>query len=166
MAIPLVALAASTAVQYAPAVYEKAKKLLRDATKSKVSAAADIVPYVGSNPQRLTVVADSLVRAGVDPNSIFPMDIVQVSPQLMKMRVAALALAQSLKAEFDAGEDKVLPSKAAADAVGDAFRLLRTQVAISVYGSERNYFLCHPTGGIPATDFAYARAMASAFRRA
>lgn len=160
MAIPALAMAAgSAAVQYGPKAYDAAKALLAKATGGKVTDASQIVDYVGKSQQRLTVVADSLIRAGVPAESIFPSDVVQTQPQLKAMRQAALGLAATLKVQFDAGADKVLPGSTAADAAADVIRIKRVNAVLEIYGSEDRYFLCHPNGGVPASDFAHVRAM-------
>jgi hypothetical protein len=160
MAIPMVAAAAArAAVQYGPAAYQMAKNALAKATSGKVQDASAIVPYVGKSQQRLTVVADALVRSGVAPNDIFPQDIVATQPQLQMMRDAANRLAGSLKQQFDAGADRVIPAQSDSDAAGDIIRLERVRAVLQVYGSAKTYFLCHPNGGVPASDFAYYAAV-------
>jgi len=163
MAIPALAVAAGqAAVQYGPKAYDAAKALLAKATGGKVTDAAAIVPYVGKSQQRLTVVADSLIRAGVPAETIFPLDVVQTQPQLRAMREAAMSLANSLKAQFDNGADKVVPGATASEAAASVIRVKRVNAVLQVYGTEENYFLCHPNGGVPAADFAYVRAMKKA----
>lgn len=163
MAIPQIAMAAGSAVaKYGPDVYKTASDLLKKATGGKVADMAQIVPYVGKSQQRLTVVADSLIRAGVPADAVFPADIARTQPALMAMREAAMRLGDALKAQFDAGADKVIPGPSAVDAAADVIRVKRVNAVLEVYGTEERYFLCHPGGGVPAADFAYVRAMKKA----
>lgn len=160
MPLAQVAMAAGTAaVHYGPAVYDKAKQYLSKATNGKVSNASDIVNYVGKSNQRMTVVADSLIRAGVQVDGIFPADIAMIDPAMKAMKAAAQALAYSLSRQFEAGADKVIPAQSAPDAAADVIRLRRVKAVLSVYGSPETYFLCHPNGGVPASDFAFAQAV-------
>jgi hypothetical protein len=160
MAIPaLAAAAARAAVQYGPAAYDMAKTALAKATNGKVTDPRQVTTYVGNSPQKMQVVADALIRSGTNPNDIFPQDIVQTQPALQAMRDGALRLAANLKQQFDAGSDRVLPGQTANDAAADIIRLQRVQAVLRVYGDEKTYFLCHPNGGVPASDFAYAKAV-------
>lgn len=166
MAIPLVASAAASAVaKYGPGSYEAAKNMLAKATNGKVSSPSQLVEYIGKSPQRLTVATDALVRAGASVDDIFPADVVRTNPTLMMMRNAAQELAVSLKAQFDAGADKVVGPADVSDAAKDVIRISRVQAVIRIYGDEKTYFLCHPNGGVPAGDFAHVRALQKALYR-
>lgn len=166
MAIPAIALAAGrAAVTYAPAVYNTAKAALTKATGGKATEPSDVAKYVGTSPQRLTVVADAFVRSGIHPEDIFPADIVSTQPQLVAMRDAANRLAQSLQQQFNQGADRVIPASSSADMAADVIRVERVKAVLRVYGDEKSYFLCHPNGGVPSADFAYVRALRTALSR-
>jgi hypothetical protein len=163
MPIPALAVAAgSAAVKYAPAVYDAAKSALSKATGNKVTDPANIATYVGNNASRMTVVADALIRSGVAVDDIFPHDLVQSNPNLRLMRDSALRLATTLKAQFDAGSDKIVKPQSSDEMAADVVRVKRVRAVLDVYGSAEKYFLCHPNGGVPATDFAYVQAMSKA----
>jgi hypothetical protein len=165
MPVPVLAAGARTLLtRYSPQVMQAAKRALAQATSGKVTDAADIPKYVGSSSQRMTVVGDALVRSGVAPDEVFPLDIVQSNPQMMAARTAAMALGQQLAAQFAAGADKVVPGQSSTDIAADVIRLKRVKAVLSIYGSETNYFLCHPNGGVPPADFAYAKAVSIALR--
>jgi hypothetical protein len=166
MAIPALAAAAGrAAVQYGPAVYDMAKNALAKATNGKVSDPKDVASYVGGSPQKMTLVANALIRSGVNPNDIFPSDIVATQPALQAMREGAMRLAANLQQQFNAGADRVIPGQSANDAAADAIRLKRVRAVLEVYGNEEKYFLCHPNGGVPASDFAYYKMVQRALYR-
>jgi hypothetical protein len=155
MAIPaLAARAGQVAVKYAPVVYEKAKNALSAVTAGQVQAPEQIVSYVGNSPQRLKIAAEALVRSGVDVNDVLPRDLIGSDKTLQQIRSAADKIAGSLQAQFASGSDKTLNQGGEAIAA-DALRRTRVEAALSVYGSGKRYFLCHPNGGIPAEDFAW-----------
>jgi len=171
MAGPAIASVANAArgafSRFAPDLAAKAQEQLRKVTSGRVSTPADVIKYVGNNSSRLSVVTDALVRAGAPVDAIFPSDIVATDSALAEMRKAASELATKLQGQFDngAGTDRVLPSASPMDAAADVFRIRRVKAALSIYGTEENYFLCHPSGGIPADDFAHVRAIQKALYR-
>lgn len=154
--------AGSAAVKYAPAVYDAAKAALTKATGGKVTDVSQLSTYVGNNPQRMMVVGDALIRSGVSVNDVFPTDIVQINPQLRAMREAASKLAAKLGDQFAAGSDHVIQAQPLEDMAADVIRIRRVNAVLKVYGNEETYFLCHPNGGVPPSDFAYKRAMSRA----
>lgn len=157
MAIPALAVAAgNAAVQYGPKAYDAAKAMLAKATGGKVTSAEQIVNYVGKSQQRLTVVADSLIRSGIAADAIFPEDIVQSQPQLQAMRQAALGLAATLKSAYDQNAVRLNSPSTAESAAADVLRIKRVNAALEVFGSEEKYFLAQR---VPAEDFAHVRAM-------
>lgn len=151
--------AGSAAVRYGPSVVDAASNMLKKATGGKLTSLTDIPKYVGNNPARMQVVADSLVRSGFDVNDVFPEDIASTKPELRMMREAGLRLQATLKQQFDSGADKVLGSQTADQAVADILRIKRVKTVLSIYGTAEKYFLCHPNGGVPSSDFAYYEAV-------
>lgn len=160
MALPQLALAAgSAAARYAPAVVDAASSMLKKATGGKLTSITDIPKYVGNNSARMQVVADSLVRSGFSVDDVFPEGITSSKPELRLMREAATRLAATMKSQFDAGADKVVTPQSADEAVADVVRIKRVKAVLSIYGSAEKYFLCHPNGGVPSSDFAYYEAI-------
>lgn len=164
MAVPQVAMAAGRAVMNAaPGVFAMAKEQLAKATNGKVTdpSPTAIANYIGNNSNRLTVVADGLIRAGVGVDEIFPADIVINDVNLKTMRDAASGLAARLASSYAAKSDRSL-SQTPDQSVADLLRVKRVRAILSVYGSQEAYFLCHPNGGVPMEDFAYVQSMKKA----
>lgn len=159
MAVAVVAArAAQVAARYGPAVVARTQELLKQATANKVSTPAEVPAYVGNSPQRLKVATEALIRAGVRPDDVLPVDLVGQDKTLLAIRASAEAIVNSLQNRFQSGSDKTLQHGEAAIAA-DALRRKRVEAALGVYGSADRYFLCHPNGGIPAEDFVWYRAV-------
>lgn len=167
MAVAQIAAAAGrAAMNAAPTIVAAATEQVKKATGGKLKDLTPqaVVDYIGSNPQRLTVVADGLIRAGIAPDDIFPTDLVMNDVNMKSMRDAAAALAARLNASYAAKSDRSL-SQSVDQSVADVLRVKRVMAILSVYGSAENYFLCHPNGGVPMEDFAYHQSMKRALLR-
>lgn len=150
--------AASAAAKYGPEVLSRANELLKKTTGGKVDNISQLAGYVGTNGARAKVSAEALIRSGVSMDDLFPSELLQSDPKFAQLRAELSALAQSMRARYDQGSDQTLGAN---DVAADVVRARRVRAALSVFGSEERYFLVNPTGGIPATDFAWYRAMRS-----
>lgn len=146
------------AVKYAPVVMDRAVEFTKKATNGKVQNIQDAVKYIGSSPNRLSVVAGAFARAGVAVDDIVPADLAGSNAQLAQIRSTLEATVGQMQNRYDSGADRTL----GLGTDGDIIRKERVQAALRIYGSERTYFLCHPNGGIPREDFAWYTAL---FRR-
>lgn len=150
--------AAKATVRYAPAVIDKAEQALAKVSGGKVSKVTDLAGYVGSNPARLKVASEALLRSGIMLGDVLPRDLIGNDVQLMQIRQSAESLVKGLQGQYLQGSDRTLAQGQAAIAA-DVLRKKRVKAALSVYGSAETYFLCHPNGGIPAEDFAWYQAV-------
>lgn len=144
--------------KYGPAVYEKANAALATVTGGKVKDVTDLGSYVGNNPGRLKVASEALLRSGVMLGDVLPRDLIGNDQNLIAIRASAEKLVSSLQAQFLAGSDRSL-IQGVDGAAADVLRKKRVKAVLGTYGSEENYFLCHPGGGVPAEDFAWYRAV-------
>jgi hypothetical protein len=150
--------AAKAVGKYGPSVYETANAALASVSGGKVKDVADIGQYVGNNPGRLKVASEALLRSGVMLGDVLPRDLVGTDQNLIAIRASAEKLVSNLQAQFLAGSDRSLVQ--GVDGVAaDVLRKKRVKAVLGTYGSEENYFLCHPGGGVPAEDFAWYRAV-------
>lgn len=156
MSIPVIAQGIVQAGRtYGPAVLREAENMLTKATGKKVNNLQAVEKYVGASPERLSVVAGALARAGMRIDDLMPADLVGMNPALQQIRRTLMVTANSMQGRFDAGSDNSL----SLGIEGDIIRKRRVQTALRVYGSEEAYFLCHPNGGIPRGDFAWYKAV-------
>jgi hypothetical protein len=139
-------------------VYETANAALASVSGGKVKDVADIGNYVGNNPGRLKVASEALLRSGVMLGDVLPRDLVGTDQNLIAIRASAEKLVSNLQAQFLAGSDRSLV-QGVDGAAADVLRKKRVKAVLGTYGSEENYFLCHPGGGVPAEDFAWYRAV-------
>lgn len=150
--------AATATVRYAPAVIDKAEQALSKVSGGKVSKVTDLADYVGSNPARLKVASEALLRSGVMLGDVLPRDLIGNDVQLIQIRQSAEGLVRTLQGQYLQGSDRSLAQGQAAIAA-DVLRKKRVKAALGVYGNADTYFLCHPNGGIPAEDFAWYQAL-------
>lgn len=150
--------AGEIAVKYGPKVYDMTKEALAKATNGKVTDPTQIASYVGNNAARFSVVAGALTTAGVAPSAIIPDDLAGQNPQLKQIRATIGKIAAGMRDVYDAGSDQSLVS-GPDDTAKDVLRKQRVEAVLNVYGSADQYFLCHPKGGIPRSDFAWYKAM-------
>lgn len=148
-------LAGTAVTRYAPKVLELAKAGLAQATSGRVKDVAAVGQYVGKSPERLSIVAGALARAGVRVDDIISVDAAGSDAKLAAIRSGLLASVSNMQNRYDSASDDSLPQ----GVEGDIMRKKRVQTALRVYGSEEAYFLCHPNGGIPRGDFAWYAAV-------
>lgn len=146
--------AAEAAQKYAPAVVSTMNTTLDAVTGGKVKSANELGTYVGNNPARLKVATEAMLRSGINMGDVIPRDLVGNDKNMMAIRASAERLVSTLQQRFDAGSDKTL-DQGVDNTVADLMRRKRVEAVRSVYGNEASYFLCHPNGGVPTSDFAW-----------
>lgn len=155
MAVPAVAARlGQVAVKYAPQIQATASELLAKATNGRVTNVSELTKYVGNSPERMSIAANSLVRAGMSIDDVLPADLVGENVQLAKIREGALRLTGAFQNQLAAGSSKLI-TQTTDHIAADMFRRQAVEVALSVYGSANRYALCHPNGGIPVEDFVW-----------
>lgn len=152
----------SSVVKYAPAVYDRGMELVSKATSGRVKSAADIASFVKSDARKLSVVTGALAMAGIASDDLVPRDLAAINPQLQQIRGTIEQIASGMRDRYDASVDRSLEA-GVDDTAKDVLRKQRVEAVLAVYGSSTNYFLCHPTGAVPRSDFAWYQAMK--FRR-
>lgn len=156
------AAAASAATKYAPQVYNAGMSLVAKATSGRVTEAKDIVPFVKGDARKLSVITGALAAGGMSANDLIPSDLAALNPQLTQIRATIEGIASNMRDRFDAGSDRTVGADES-DTAKDLLRKQRVNAALDVYGSAEKYFLCHPNGGIPRSDFSWFKTMG--FRR-
>lgn len=163
MSVPIAAANAAKSVsqiaaRYSPEIARKAQELLTKATGGKVTSPGDLAKFVGASASKLSVVTNAVAAAGVSPDDVLPTDLLGNNAQLREIRASIEATALALRGRFDAGADRTIESSPE-DTAKDVLRKQRVEAVLAVYGSAERYFLCHPNGGIPRSDFSWYKAM-------
>lgn len=146
--------AAEATQKYAPAVVSTVNSTLAAVTGGKVATAEEVSSYVGNNPARLKVTTEAMLRAGINMGDVIPRDLIGNDKNMMAIRTSAERLVATLQQRFEAGSDKTL-DQGVDNAVADLMRRKRVEAVRGIYGNEAAYFLCHPNGGVPPSDFAW-----------
>lgn len=168
MAIPALAIRAGTAlVSAAPEIKAKAMELLDAATQGKVATPAAIQSFVGSSPDRAKLVTESMIRGGINLSDIISSDLAGKNKDLQMVRASALNVIARLRANYDAKADTTLSQRGTfTDAASALLAIRRVNLAFRMYGSQENYYLMNPTGGIPMEEFTMVLQMGREFNRA
>lgn len=155
MGVALVAQGAAAAWNAVPAA-KRASILsrIKAATIGRVTKPADVVPYVGSDPNRAQVVATNLAKEGIDPDLIFK-GVDLTGPVLKRAYEQAKALYANIQNEIDSrglaadGTDDQQVNAAVVAKVNAE----RVRIALEVFGSAERYAAVQ---GLTKSNFAAA----------
>lgn len=155
--------AVAVAQKYGPQAVKAAEKALTKVTNGKVTSIGDVASYA-TDPRRLSVVTKSMAGVGIDLTEAFPADLIGTDNALIQIRNSAQRLLAGAQTRFEAGSDQSI-SQGVDSIAADIFRRKRVEAVLQTFGSETNYFLCVPTGGVPAEDFAWYKSVIQNNRR-
>lgn len=145
--------AADLAAKYGPSVVARADQALGLATGGKPVTVANLAEYV-KTPQQLSIATQALASAGVNVAEAMPDDLVGNDRVLAQIRASAARVIAGAQARYAAGSDQSL-AQGPDGIAADYLRRQRVEAVLNTYGSQKNYFLCHPNGAVPAEDFVW-----------
>lgn len=125
--VPLARSAGMALARSAPAIRERAMKLIAKATGGRVSSVDDAVTYAQRTRNNLAVVAINSAKAGVEPALLFPS---QLMSDVNDKGIAALN--ERVRAAFSAELSQVDSSSIIRNNKSDEERTLHTQIVADI----------------------------------